>query len=278
VRAPSKFALLAVALVGVAVAFGPCRTAPIGAPQASDAMPADASASRTCKLTRQAARLQNTTVTPLCDDVYAELGLTPAELETLRSAWDVAARSLQIAFETVRCSPVVVFCRSAACKMAFGASPEAAAADDLGFASAQVVLEDGSLVPSAVVVTGPVTATPRILTHELVHAEMKAWAPYDRLPTWFNEGTATFLAGEPHCAPNAPPNDFEVERLVTKTQWQRHLKKTRRTLETYCAARQAVERWLVRFDGEHARAEALKTLMAAVAGGTPFDEAFKATP
>ena len=119
----------------------------------------------------------------ICDDVYAEGGLDPQRLNELRSAREQAAQNIEHAFETVRSSPLVVFCQSATCKIAFGASPQAAAANDLGFASAQVVLEDGSVAPSAVVVTGPVGGTARILTHELVHAEMKAWAPYDSLPT-----------------------------------------------------------------------------------------------
>src|SRR5262249_24843110 len=157
--------------------------------------------------------IRNTPVVALCDDVYAERDLSSDELAALRNAWVTAAGNLNVAFETVRSSPVVVFCRSAACKIAFGASAQAAAADDLGFASAQAVLEDGSLLPSAVVVTGPVAATPRIVTHELVHAEMKAWVAYDLLPTWFNEGTATFLAGEPRCEPGAAPNGVDVKRL-----------------------------------------------------------------
>ena len=73
----------------------------------------------------------------------------------------------------------MLFCHSATCKIAFGAPAAAAWANDLGFASAQVMLDDGSLAPSAVVVTGPVEGTARILTHELLHAEMKAWVAYD---------------------------------------------------------------------------------------------------
>jgi hypothetical protein len=231
---------------------------------------------RPCALTRPALDIRNTHTTALCDDVYAEDGLAPAEQDTLRNAWVIAAGNLSVAFETIRSSPVVVFCRSAACKFAFGAAPEAAASEDLGFASAQVILDDGSLAPSAVVVTGPVPATPRILTHELVHAEMKARVAYDLLPTWFNEGTATFLAGEPRCEPTAASNDLDVKRLRTKTLWQRHLRGGGRTRETYCASSREVERWLTRFEGDHPRAAALDALLTSVAQGTPFDDAFNA--
>ncbi|APR76753.1 Hypothetical protein A7982_02100 [Minicystis rosea] len=215
-------------------------------------------------------------MTAICEDVYAEDGLDPGRWSELRSARELASRNLLRAFEEVRSSPLVLFCRSAPCKMAFGASPRAAAAEDLGFASAQVVLDDDSIAPSAVVVTGPVSGTARILTHELVHAEMKAWIPYDALPTWFNEGTATFIADEPRCDPHRAPTEIDVTRLTTKAAWQQHLQASGKTLETYCAARGEVERWMARFDTDHRRAEALRMLMTSVGKGVPFERAFGA--
>jgi hypothetical protein len=265
--------VIAAGTLVLGLAFAALARCPTGPVPATSVQPAPLPI---CALTRPVLPIRNTPVTALCDDVYAENGLAPVESDALRKAWVVAAGKLNVAFETARSSPVVVFCRSAACKMAFGASPQAAAADDLGFASAQVMVEDGSLVPSAVVVTGPVAATARILTHELVHAEMKAWVAYDLLPTWFNEGTATFLAGEPRCEPSAAPKDFDVKRLTTKTLWQHHLQSSGRTRETYCAARREVESWMVHFDGDHARAAALRALMTSVAQGSPFDRALAA--
>jgi len=212
----------------------------------------------------------------ICDDVYAEDSLDAAQVTELRIAHDRASENLVRAFGTVRSSPLVLFCRTAACKIGFGAPPRAATSEDLGFASAQVVLDDGSVPPSAVVVTGPVGGTARILTHELVHAEMKAWVAYDALPTWFNEGTATFIANEPSCAADAgPPVALDVTRLTTKRAWQRHLETSGGTRETYCAARREVETWMMQFGTNHLRAEALRTLMLAVANGTPFDRAFR---
>jgi hypothetical protein len=216
-------------------------------------------------------------MTSICDDVYAEAGLDSEQLNELRRARELAAQNLARAFGTLRSSPLVLFCRTAACKVAFGAPASAAAANDLGFASAEVVLGDGSLAPSAVVVTGPVAGTARILTHELVHAEMKAWVDYDSLPTWFNEGTATLLSSEPSCEHgSSPSSEFDVTRLTTKTKWQRHLQSSGKTLETYCAARREVQKWLAPFDTDHLRAEALETLLTSVGRGTPFERAFGA--
>jgi hypothetical protein len=210
----------------------------------------------------------------ICDDVYVEEGLDDAQVSELREAHAVASRNLVAAFETVRASPLVFFCRSAACKMKLGAPASAAASEDLGFASAEVLLDDGSIAPSTVVVTGPVAGTARILTHELVHAEMKTWIPYDGLPTWFNEGTATYFANEPPCDERVRDETIPVRSLSTKRRWQRHLETSGKTRETYCAARDEVDKWMRRFAEGHLRAEALKTLMTSVAAGTPFDRAF----
>lgn len=236
-----------------------------------------------CRTTRASPTLRATEVIAICDDVYAERGLDEASVTALTAAVNTAADAMHRAFGTLRASPILIFCKTAECKIAFGAPPGAAAANDLGFASAQVIFDDGALAASAVVVTGPVEGTARILTHEWVHAEMKAFASYDALPTWFNEGAATFLADEPRCDHAAATeagavgvDAFDVTRLRTKASWQRHLAATGETRATYCAARQTVATWMQRFDSDAARTTALRALLTAVAGGAPFDAAFAA--
>lgn len=100
---------------------------------------------------------------------------------------------------------------------------------DLGFALDGVRTATGFLTHPTVVVTGPVEGTTRILTHELVHAEMKAYVPYDKLPTWFNEGMATLIAHEPNCDANPPSSTFDVRQLATKQAWQDYIRSTRST-------------------------------------------------
>lgn len=219
-------------------------------------------------------------MTPLCDDVYAESGLTPAALASLKASYEAARRDVAAAFDQETLSrPVVLFCQSPACKVTLGASPDVARSNDLGFASAQAKTPSGERVDrSLVVASGPFASTTRVLTHELVHAEMKVWTPYDSLPTWFNEGMATFLASEPNCdahpthEPSAPVVD--VVALATKVAWQTHLQEHHDTRQVYCESRHQVARWAERFGDPHERAAALKALMLAVKSGTPFDRAF----
>jgi hypothetical protein len=199
--------------------------------------------------------------------IYTEPGLTDAEVAELRRDWEIARQNLVRAFDgETRSMPLTLFCHTASCKVELGASPDVAAANDLGFAS--------TVLPgSSVVATGPVSGTARILTHEFVHAEMKEWTSYDSLPTWFNEGMATFVANEPSCARNPPAPLPDIEPLTTKDAWQRHLREHHDTIEVYCQSRHRVAAWAERFGDEKGRAAALKTLLTSVAHGTPFDRA-----
>lgn len=138
---------------------------------------------------------------PICDDVHVEPGTTPEEIASLKVAYETGMAAVERALGPgLRSSPLTLFCKTADCKIALGAPRSAAASKDLGFARDVVLTKDGPIEHSAVVVSSPVATTHRILTHEMVHAEMKAWVPYDALPTWFNEGVATFVAGEPDCS------------------------------------------------------------------------------
>lgn len=275
-RIPQTKKAWALTAAGVGAALAVIVVSRQRAPRPTGAPPAEVREPR-CRTTRASPVVRAAEMTAICDDVYAEGGLDDARTEELKVDVELATRNLEAYFGALRSSPLVLFCHTASCKVAFGAPLGAASANDLGFASAQVMLDDGSIAPSAVVVTGPVEGTARILTHELVHAEMKAWVAYDALPTWFNEGTATFIASEPRCDAAGPASEeIDVTRLRTKASWQRHLARTGKTLETYCAARRKVEAWMLRFDSDALRGEALKSLMTSVGGGTPFEAAYDA--
>jgi hypothetical protein len=188
--------------------------------------------------------LQNAAMVPLADGVYTEPGLRPAEHRALLEAHGAAVASVDRFFGGGRhAPPLVLFCHTGACKETLGADPGTAASPDLGFARDGVQTSDGFLATRVVVVTGPVPRTQQILTHELVHAEMKAWTPYDALPTWFNEGMATWVAGEPDCTGLPQVTAFDVRALDSKQSWQAHLAATHATRKTYCAAREEVSAW-----------------------------------
>ncbi len=275
ITATSVSAAIALGLMAMA-----CSTTagPDGAPSAAGPPPIERVEDNrlSCELTgtQMVIPLGDAEMVPICDDTYAEPGLTPPEISELRSAYTAAREDLARAFgQATRSSPLTLFCRTAGCKVAFGAPPANAEAQDLGFARDLVPTRDGLLEHSIVVVTGPVPGSARILTHELVHAEMKAWTPYDSLPTWFNEGMATFVADEPNCDMHPPASEPRVELLTTKEEWERHLRDHRDALETYCQSRHRVAAWAARFASDEARAAALKRLMLSVANGSTFEVA-----
>jgi hypothetical protein len=212
---------------------------------------------------------------PLCEGVGAERGLTGDQQDQLRRAYGEARRALTAALGELRGpAPLTLFCHSAACKVGFGAAPESAAATDLGFARDGVETRTGYEARSSVIVTGPVARTARILTHEFVHAEMKAWLPYDSMPTWFNEGVATYVAGEPDCSALPGSASFDVAALDTKEHWQAHIRQRGKSIPTYCQARERVAAWAERAGGPQRVGAALRSLLSAVAAGEPFQRAF----
>lgn len=123
---------------------------------------------------------------------------------------------------------------------AHGADAGVAAANDIGFARPGLPTADGYVTQRTVVVTFGVARTAKLLLHELTHAEMATYTPYDTLPTWFNEGAAAMVA-------------------------------TDTTRELYCQSRRELERWSEKTKGRRAVGDALVRLMRGVAEGTPFD-------
>jgi hypothetical protein len=177
----------------------------------------------------------------IAESVYVEFPATSEDLTAATRDVHAAYAGLHRAFSPdPSFRATVLVCRTARCKIAFGAAPRAAPASDLGFAAVTFSREARN---RAVVVTGPNASTARVLTHELVHARMKSWAPYDALPTWFNEGLATAIADEPSCAAFTPSSEIDVTALATKAEWQAYLEATGETLRAYCQARYATEAW-----------------------------------
>jgi hypothetical protein len=166
---------------------------------------------------------------------------------------------------------LTVFCRTPACKEAFGAAPGAAASEELGFARDGLETSRGHVARPTVFVTGPVARTEEILTHELVHAEMKSVLPYDALPTWFNEGVATYVAGEPRCDGFQPAEGFDTGALATKKEWQAHVARPGGTREAYCQSSEEIRAWVGRIGGPSAFPAALRDVMNTVAKGGAFE-------
>jgi hypothetical protein len=215
--------------------------------------------------------LGDSVLQPLCDGVYTEPGTSEAQQRELKQATRDAQHAIGRAFGTLKGDPpLTLFCHTAACKLTFGATAESAPSNDLGFARDGVTTSTGYLTHPMVVVTGPAPRTAQILTHERVHAEMKAYANYDALPTWFNEGSAAYIADEPRCDAVPASSTIDVRQLDTKARWQQHLATFHDTLTVYCHARAEVAAWAAGFADQARFSAALKATLNRVSAGAPF--------
>lgn len=114
----------------------------------------------------------------------------------------------------------------------------------------------------------------RILVHEWIHAEMGKHAHYELLPTWFNEGVATFFADEPQCGHVASRSVSSLRDVDTKPKWQQHLQATDHVLETYCQSSREIARWLAAFPTRAGAAAAVRIVLHAVVRGAEFGQVY----
>jgi hypothetical protein len=214
--------------------------------------------------------LNGVVVRPVCDNVYVEAPYASAQADAVVDAVNAAYAHLFHAFVAdTSFRAAVIVCRTASCKIALGASESVASSADLGFAATTLTAASGIDARRAVVVTGPNSATTRVLTHELVHALMKSWVAYDALPVWFNEGLATAIADEPPCGAFAPTSEIDVTKLVSTGDWQAQVATAGATLRTYCQARHATEAWSSFADAPELAAKA-RDLAQRVRNGAAF--------
>jgi hypothetical protein len=228
-----------------------------------------------CACGTQAPPLQiptgSSTLVQIGDRIYAEPGLTDEDRRLLLDAHREAAARIDAVFGIPPGElAVTLFCRTPECKLAI--DPElgaSATSSDLGFARDGVTTTTGWRSVNVVVVTAPQLHTAQVLTHELVHATMKFWAPYDTSPTWFNEGLAVVIAGGPECPPPFDPA-FDVTTLDTKAKWQAHLRRPGVSVrDTYCKARDAAAAWAAQYPEPAALGAATRQLLWRIGAGQP---------
>jgi hypothetical protein len=210
----------------------------------------------------------------LSDYAYAEAGASGDDVRRLEAAYREGTARIGEVFRPVDfANALVVFCRTADCKIAFGADPRVAGASDLGFATYARFERAGEEIQRTVVVSGPDETTVRTLVHELVHVAMGRHAQYELVPTWFNEGVATLVADEPQCAGELGAG-VPLETLRSKAEWQAWIEVPGRTHATYCRARAEVDVWFGGFASRGAGVGAVVAVLDAVSRGVAFELAY----
>lgn len=166
-----------------------------------------------------------------------------------RQADDTAAAF----FGPLRTHPRIILCATQDCADRFGLKPS------------------GLTYGHHLILVGPKGQNPVIVTHERIHAELHRslrlsdlWD--QRIPTWFDEGLASYLSGDMRL--DSPDNPRDADWICAARSfrdWGR-LHPAQDWRRTYGAA----ARLVAEIDEAHGR-EGLRELVAAVEAGASFD-------
>ncbi len=191
----------------------------------------------------------------LCHGVYAEAATTASEREALQRWYGESLRALAAFFGTPPSEPaIVVSCKTDACMLHFS-----------GPTRRSRVLRG---LPPRVVVNGLGSLTKGTIVHEMVHVEIARRRGQRGLPTWFDEGIATFVGDNVRCAADEPRVIDDLRRLDTPHAWEGFADFPGHH-DPYCQARLEIATWVEK----HSR-DALVKVIDTVAAGGSFDERY----
>lgn len=190
------------------------------------------------------------------DDVFTD---DPAQAAQLRQLVATADAEIAHFYDALLVShPRYVLCTKPACLATFGGG------------------STGITYGWQLIRVAPHGLRPAIVTHERLHAELAArlgwrglWS--EPVPVWFNEGLATYLAGDERFDRPYTADDIAwIKAGVSRAQWN-HLLDARDWTAGYGAARAAI----AELEGQIGRA-GLRVLLDRVANGESFDTALAA--
>lgn len=96
-----------------------------------------------------------------------------------------------------------------------------------------------------VVLTSPNwTQNPYVLAHEFSHVEVATRTGGKHVPAWFDEGLATYIAGEPICTNVTGKGIDDLRKLDLETDWVAYTGPEDVFFKTYCQARAEVAAWI----------------------------------
>ena len=96
-----------------------------------------------------------------------------------------------------------------------------------------------------VVLTSPNwTQNPYVLAHEFSHVEVATRTGGKHVPAWFDEGLATYIAGEPICTNVTGKGIDDLRKLDLETDWVAYTGPEDVFFKTYCQARAEMAAWI----------------------------------
>ena len=83
-----------------------------------------------------------------------------------------------------------------------------------------------------------------VLAHEFSHVEVAARTGGKHVPAWFDEGLATYIAGEPICTNVTGKGIDDLRKLDLETDWVAYTGPEDVFFKTYCQARAEMAAWI----------------------------------
>ena len=182
-----------------------------------------------------------TALVAACGNVFVESAVA-------KNLWPGIVNGIQVALEMDRkvygtlqaAQPDVLVCQSGACADYFA-----------GPRRRNVTLYPNTYAGQyvaprmTVVLTSPTwTQNPYVLAHEFSHVEVATRTGGKHVPAWFDEGLATYIAGEPICTNVTGKGIDDLRKLDLETDWVAYTGPEDVFFKTYCQARAEVAAWI----------------------------------
>ncbi len=220
---------------------------------------------------RQSIPFGDQSLRPIGATLYADPAYDPRKYAELSTSMRKAKQSVTNFFGEQRApDPDVIFCKRQACASYFSGSSQRGKALRPGQTGSGGAYK--AQRPTIVIVKqGPYAQAQ--LAHEMNHIEVNARTAGKVMPSWFVEGLATLMAGQPDCSHNERiakdgTNHLRVMQ-TTNASWATYTDDPSRSRTSYCQASYEVSLWITR----HGK-PALISLLDQVRMGKHFDDLY----
>ncbi|MBG9389341.1 hypothetical protein [Caenimonas aquaedulcis] len=212
--------------------------------------------------------VSGTALLPVCNNVYIDPSVPTEQWAGIIDGINVAIGMNTAVYGALMSTmPDVIVCESAACGDYFaGPSRRNTTLYPNTYAGTYVA-------PRLTVVLTSATWTqnPYVLAHEFSHVEVSVRLNGQHVPAWFDEGLATYLAGEPICTNVTGKGIADLRTLDDEGDWVAYTGSVDAFFKTYCQAGAEVGAWVRARDSA-----AIGQLLQAVRQGQSFSTQYGA--